>query len=140
MAKRKVVQGSFTGPAPRNATVEPPARSAGRPLPAALKAELEAAVGEDLSRVRVHAGPEAAKAVRAAGAQAFTCGEDIYLGQGKLNPHTPEGRALLAHEAVHVVQQRKGKASAPGSGGNVVQNPGLEQEAKKIAQSVARKK
>lgn len=139
MAKKTVVQGSFAGPAPRNKTVEPPARSSGQPLPAPLRKELEAALGQDLSQVRVHTGPEAAKAARELGAKAFTSGANIYFGQGKYNPNTPEGRALIGHETAHVQQQIKGKASASGAGGNVVQNPSLEQEAKKIAEMVSKK-
>lgn len=61
----------------------------------------------DLSEVRVH--PTGADALcRALGARALTIGEHIYFRDGAFAPHTREGLRLLAHEAAHVVQQRRG--------------------------------
>jgi hypothetical protein len=44
------------------------------------------------------------------GAQAFTHGSDIFFNQGKYQPESPPGKHLLAHELVHVVQQRSNQA------------------------------
>src|SRR5690606_38435600 len=38
-------------------------------------------------------------------AKAFTVGKDVYFNQGEYQPHSPEGRQLLAHELTHVVEQ-----------------------------------
>ncbi|MGD2116143.1 MAG: DUF4157 domain-containing protein [Acidobacteriota bacterium] len=41
------------------------------------------------------------------GARAFTIGNHIVFGQGQFDPHSREGRRLLAHELTHVVQQAR---------------------------------
>ena len=43
---------------------------------------------------------------------AFTVGRDVYFGRGRYDPHSGEGRRLLAHELTHVVQQAQGPATA----------------------------
>jgi hypothetical protein len=60
----------------------------------------------------VHTGGQAAGAARALGARAFTYGSDIAFAPGQLSPSSGEGRRLLAHELVHVVQQSGGAAGA----------------------------
>jgi hypothetical protein len=69
---------------------------------------MEARFGHDFSRVRIHADAGAAAAARAAGAAAYTLGPDITFAAGRYDPGSPAGRALLAHELAHVVQQRDG--------------------------------
>jgi hypothetical protein len=59
----------------------------------------------DFSRVRVHTDERAAQSARAVGALAFTVGQNIVFGSGQYAPATVRGRALLAHELTHVVQQ-----------------------------------
>lgn len=85
-------------------------RSPGTPLPPEVRRRLEARLGEDLGGVRVHSGPEAARAARDLGAIAYTSGEAIVLGDkaGAADEH------LLAHEAAHVVQQRHASRLVPG--------------------------
>lgn len=83
----------------------------GLPLEAALREDLEARFDEDLGSVRVHTDPVAADA---AGAVAYTIGEHIVFNAGAYAPHRKAGRALLAHELAHVIQQRQGAGgSAP---------------------------
>lgn len=84
------------------------ARGAGTPLPADLRAALEAAFGADLSGVRVHTNSAVAAAQADSSARAFTAGEDIFFRSGAYNPSSAEGRQLIAHELTHVVQQRGG--------------------------------
>lgn len=79
-------------------------RPAGRPLPTAVRADLEHRLGHDLSHVRLHADPGARAAAEALDAHALTVGPDIYLGSD-VDPGSATGRRLLAHEAAHVVQQ-----------------------------------
>jgi hypothetical protein len=79
--------------------------SSGTPLPADVRARFEGSLGADLSRVRVHTGPESAAAADAVGAMAYAVGDDIHFGAGRYAPHDPFGLHLLAHEVAHTVQQ-----------------------------------
>ncbi|HET8927444.1 MAG TPA: DUF4157 domain-containing protein [Microbacterium sp.] len=90
--------------------VDAATRSGGRPLDAGLRHSMEARFGCDFSSVRLHDDPQAARAASGVDAAAFTVGEHIVFGDGRLDPSHPEGRHLLAHELAHVVQQRAGAA------------------------------
>jgi uncharacterized protein DUF4157 len=86
-------------------------RSSGQPLPRGLAGEMGARMGGfDFSRVRVHAGDNAARSADAVGARAYTVGPQVVFGAGQFRPATAEGRALLAHELAHVVQQSRAPA------------------------------
>jgi hypothetical protein len=78
----------------------------GKPLEPDLQQAMEQRLGYDFGRVRIHADGEAARAAAAVQARAYTVGNNITFGSGKFTPETVEGRRLLAHELVHVVQQR----------------------------------
>jgi hypothetical protein len=80
-------------------------RTGGEPLPASTRAYFEPRFGRDLEDVRLHADDRAAGAAAEIGAHAFTSGSDVYFGAGQLQPGTPRGDRLLAHELTHVVQQ-----------------------------------
>jgi hypothetical protein len=80
----------------------------GAPLPAHLRKKFEAALGADLSGVRVHTGAESAAAAEAVGAHAYTEGQDIHFAEGRYAPDDPFGLHLLAHEVAHTVQQSGG--------------------------------
>lgn len=91
-------------------TVAPPVvhralRSPGRPLDAATRGFFESRFGYDFRGVRVHADAGAARSARAMNAYAYTVGRDVVLGAGAQTPGADSGRALLAHELAHVVQQ-----------------------------------
>jgi hypothetical protein len=104
-------------------------KTGGLPLPREVQAKLESALGAPFGDVRIHVGSEAA----AIGAIAFTWGSDIHFAPGQYNPHTQQGQMLLAHELVHVVQQRAGRVSNPFGGGvAVVQDHALEAEADRL--------
>jgi len=81
-------------------------KGAGAPLPADTRAVMESQLGADFSAVRVHTGADADRLNRQLGAQAFTYGADIYVGEGRYNPRSTEGQRLLAHELTHVTQQQ----------------------------------
>ena len=70
-----------------------------------LRLGMESAFGADFSKVRIHEGC----LVPAVGALAFTYGNEIHVAPGLYEPRTPRGRHLIAHELVHVLQQRAGK-------------------------------
>lgn len=77
----------------------------GQPLPDSERAFFEPRFGRDFANVRVHSGPDASALARSVQARAFTLGDSVVLGAGQYTPGTPSGRALLAHELTHVVQQ-----------------------------------
>jgi hypothetical protein len=83
---------------------------AGRLSSGALDGEtrgyFEPRLGADLSAVRLHTDSEAAHTARALGARAYTFGSDIGFAAGEWNPGSHAGQALLAHELLHVAQQR----------------------------------
>lgn len=62
--------------------------------------------GVDFSHVNIHTNDKAAKMSQSINAKAFTLGNDIYFNKGEYNPHSNEGKKLLAHELVHTVQQK----------------------------------
>jgi hypothetical protein len=79
-------------------------RSPGQPLDAATRAFMEPRFGRDFGSVRVHTDAKAVESAAAIGARAYTYGRDIVFGaDGSIA--AGQGRALLAHELTHVVQQ-----------------------------------
>ncbi|WP_405868199.1 DUF4157 domain-containing protein [Streptomyces sp. NBC_01515] len=118
------------GPGPM---ADHPLDSAGAPLDADVRHEMEARLATDLGAVRVHTGAEAGETARSLGARAYTVGADIVFGAGQYAPSTPVGRYLLAHELAHVVQQGPGTApprSGPGPAA-------AEREANYVARSAS---
>ncbi len=80
-------------------------QGAGAPLPPSERAFFEPRFGSDFGGVRVHTGSEATDLARRVAARAFTLGRSVVFGAGQYAPGTTAGRALLAHELTHVVQQ-----------------------------------
>ncbi|WP_414170198.1 DUF4157 domain-containing protein [Streptoverticillium reticulum] len=94
-------------------------RGPGRPLPVPLKEEMEARFGADFSDVRLHTGTAARCSAAGLGARAYTAGNHVVVGEGVLDRHT------LAHELVHVLQQRSGPVTGTDRGdGTRVSAPG----------------
>ncbi|HWS72754.1 MAG TPA: DUF4157 domain-containing protein, partial [Thermoanaerobaculia bacterium] len=109
-------------------------RMPGRPLPPAVRQKMEAVFRTNFSDVRVHVGSEAV----ALGAQAFTHGANVYFAPGQYEPATARGQQILAHELMHVVQQRSGRAANPyGSGVAVIHDQQMEAEASRMAARAA---
>jgi hypothetical protein len=75
----------------------------GIPLAAPDRSAMEARLGHDLSRVRIHAGPRAAAFADLVHARAATVGNDVFFAAGEYRPQTPAGQRLLAHELAHAV-------------------------------------
>lgn len=88
----------------------------GRPMDTQTRAFFEPRFARRFDRVRIHTGVQAARSARAVGAEAYTVGRDIVFGAGRYAPHSSNGRALLAHELTHTVQQ----GDAPQAGGRGV--------------------
>lgn len=75
------------------------------PLPAPLRARMEAAIGGDFAAVRLHHDASAAAMAKSLDAKAFTHQTNIYFNHGQYQPGTTAGLHLLAHELAHVKQQ-----------------------------------
>jgi len=84
------------------------AASHGQQLSASERAYFEPRFKFDFSNVRVYADDTAATAAAAQNAFAFTVGNHIVFGAHQYNTTSSAGRALLAHELVHVIQQSGG--------------------------------
>jgi hypothetical protein len=103
-------------------------RSPGQPLDAESRAFFEPRFGRDLSDIRIHADARAAESAREAGARAYAYGRHIVFGDGHYAPGTEGGRALLAHEVAHTIQQEASPAKL-----GVQRDPDDKQVAKKPA-------
>jgi len=112
-------------------------RAGGQPLDSGVQRHAGAAMGHDLSGVRVHTSPEADDLSHQLSAKAFTTGQDVFFREGAYEPGSSGGQELIAHELTHVVQQSTG---AVGSGGGrmTVNAPGdaFEQEADAVAKAI----
>jgi hypothetical protein len=110
------------------------AKGSGQQLDRHVSDSLSSSFGSSMDDVRVHTGDGAAALARAVSARAFTVGRDIFFGQGEYRPGTPDGDALIRHEATHAEQQK----FAPTSGPLTVSTPGdaMEREAEAFARDV----
>jgi hypothetical protein len=79
----------------------------GRPLDSGVKSGLGTAFGSAIGDVQVHTGAAAVQMTRETNADAVTVGDHIAFAGGKYQPGSVSGDALIAHEAAHVVQQRR---------------------------------
>jgi Domain of unknown function (DUF4157) len=108
----------------------------GRPLPPDLRADMESRLGDDFSDVRIHTDEQAAESAAAFSAEAYTVGHEIVFGRGAFAPDSPDGKHRLAHELVHVRQQRLGRVKGESTGTGVsISDPSdaYEQEAETVA-------
>jgi hypothetical protein len=125
-------------PAQRSAVhdLQSAAAEGARALDPAVRERLQGGLGRDFSGVRVHSGPESARAAERMGARAYTLGNDIHLGGEAQSMSGGERSRLLTHEAVHTVQQGGGRV-APHAGLGV-SSPGdaAEREAERIAETL----
>jgi hypothetical protein len=86
-------------------------QTAGQPLDATVRADMEARFDADFSDVRIHRDAAADRSTRAVDARAYTSGNHVVLGTGGSND-----RRLLAHELTHVLQQREGPVGGTDTG------------------------
>jgi hypothetical protein len=66
---------------------------------------MESKFGYDFGNVRIHTGEKAARTTMAVNAKAYTIGNNIVFSDREFQPHTDNGKKLLGHELVHVIQQ-----------------------------------
>lgn len=107
----QVVGNTPHGSANRSTADDASVGATGAPLPASTRAFFEPRLGAGLAQVRIHTGPQSSESAARLGARAYTVGNDIVFGRGEYAPYDAAGRHLLAHELVHVTQQR----SQPGA-------------------------
>ncbi|WP_443030917.1 eCIS core domain-containing protein [Streptomyces sp. CB02400] len=120
-------------PSVQRSAVHQVLRSAGRPLDAPLRTEMEARLGADFGDVRLHTDAVAQRSAAEVGARAYTSGSHVVVGRDGADKHT------LAHELTHVVQQRRGPVSGHDNGSGLkVSDPAdrFEREAEANARRV----
>jgi hypothetical protein len=112
------------------------ARGNGQPLINTTRRSMEQIFGVDFSNVRIHADTQSDYLNQTLQAQAFTTGQDIFFKQSVYKPESSLGRALIAHELTHVVQQHQGKvrATTQVAGVPVNDDPSLEQAGDRMGQ------
>jgi Domain of unknown function (DUF4157) len=113
-------------------------RSPGQPLDAATIAFMGPRFGHNFSQVRVHADGQAANSARSVNALAYTVGNHIVFGGGQYQPQSSVGQLLLAHELVHVVQQRTYRAETAPKLGESTAGESQEAEADRAASAAMR--
>lgn len=82
------------------------AAGSGSRLDVPVRQRFEAAMGADLSGVRIHRSAEADRLNGELHAEAFTAGNDVFFSAGSYSPGTTAGDHLLAHELAHTIQQQ----------------------------------
>jgi len=112
--------------------------SPGRQLDDSIQQAIEERMGDNLGDVRIHTGPQAAKACEDINARAFTVGNHVAFNTGEYDPESPEGQHVLAHELAHVRQQTGGAVSMLPDKGEFRIDPDerLEREAERTAERV----
>jgi len=78
----------------------------GQHLDSETRVFMEPRFGFDFDQVRIHTDSKANESAESVNAQAYTVGQDIIFGSEQYQPHTNEGKKVLAHELAHVVQQK----------------------------------
>ncbi|MFJ4981241.1 DUF4157 domain-containing protein [Streptomyces coeruleorubidus] len=134
--KRKERAAKNRAPEPKNIV-----SGAGQPLDPGVRRELEEQLGHDLGSVRLHTDRDASALTGMLGADAVAVGQDIFFGEGRYQPGTEQGRALLAHELLHTIQHPHASgALAAGRDLGQVSAPheAAERAAENAAQAVAR--
>jgi hypothetical protein len=77
-----------------------------------VRERFEGRLGGDLSSAMVHRSALGGRLARALGARAFTVHQSVVGGADDLDPTSPRGEALLAHELTHVVQRQDDEPAA----------------------------
>jgi hypothetical protein len=88
-------------------------RGEGSPLDAGFREKMERSLGASLGNVRVRNDKAANASAASLDANAYTVGEEIVLGGNAPSTREKAGQDLLAHELVHVVQQRTAATVRP---------------------------
>lgn len=113
--------------------------AAGQSLTQESRESMERLFGHDFSTVRLHQDSRAVQVARLVHANAFAVGEHIFWGMPEVSPTSLQGRQLLGHELVHVLQQRQMSARSSSMLNIELADSGAsEREAERIAADVVR--
>lgn len=77
----------------------------GKSLPKSYRAFFESRLHADFQNVRIHTDQRGAHLAQQLNARAFTMGQNVVFANGQYQPHSREGKHLIAHELAHVIQQ-----------------------------------
>lgn len=115
--KRNTTQPNFskvvTNDNKSNDTFFPPSlTSDSQPLSSSTQQFFKARLGHDFSNVKIHTDKEAEASANDINARAYTVGDHIVFNRNEYNPHSFEGKKLLAHELAHIMQNMQGAVSA----------------------------
>jgi hypothetical protein len=102
------------GPASAPTIVHDVLRGQGRPMPPAVRHEMEERLGRDFADVRIHTDERAGASAEAVAAQAYTVGRHIVFAAGRFDPGSAQGRRLLAHELAHAANYPPGAPTPAG--------------------------
>jgi hypothetical protein len=100
-----------TGRAEISPIVRDALKSHGQPIDPGTRSFMESRFQQDFGHVRVHSDKQAARSASAINARAYTLGQDVVFADREFATGTSEGKHLLAHELVHVMQQTSAKKS-----------------------------
>ena len=89
-----------------SANVNAVLQSTGQSMDKGTRSFMENRFGFDFSKVQIHNNSLAYRSAIDINALAYTHQNNVVFGEGQYKPETIEGKRLLAHELVHVVQQR----------------------------------
>ncbi len=101
-----------------NASAEAPSivsdavQSGGKSLEKNTRSFMESRMSYDFSNVKIHTGSIAAKSAQSINALAYTSGNNIVFNEGQYTPNREQGKKLLAHELVHIIQQANGASQS----------------------------
>lgn len=113
----------------------------GQAMEPSVRSFMEFRFGQSLGEVRLHTDVEAGRLAQSLNSRAFTVGQEIFFGPGRYQPHTEQGRSLLAHELVHTRQQISAQAVQKSPEGidlsTSSSGDSLEREAQHVAGRVA---
>ncbi len=116
---RRLVAGEEGAPPDRSPVLDVVGKGGGQPLAPDLRGDMERRLGADFGDVRLHTDSQASRSAEAVNAHAYTVGSDVVFRSDRWNPDSSDGRQTLAHELVHVVQQRSGPVDGTATGDGV---------------------
>lgn len=91
---------------PDQITIEDLKTSAGKPIEKGPRIFMENKIGENFKDVKIHTDNPSIALNEKIGARAFAYKNHLYFNRNQYNPTSKPGAKLLAHELVHVKQQK----------------------------------
>ena len=116
---RRLVAGEEEAPPDRSPVLDVVGKGGGQPLAPDIRSDMERRLGADFGDVRLHTDSQASRSAEAVNSHAYTVGSDVVFRTDRWNPDSSDGRQTLAHELVHVVQQRAGPVDGTATGDGV---------------------